>query len=78
MRRRLLLAVALFFVTIGTLTSAYQTLYCVWMTAHPVYRSSEWISRFYLRLGTTIGAGILWLVLLFVLVRKTSKTKSSG
>jgi hypothetical protein len=44
------------------LVSLYQTLFCLWMCAHPAYQSPEWKTRFYIRLSTTVVIGILWLL----------------
>jgi hypothetical protein len=54
---------------LGSLLSGYQTLYCAWMVSHPLYTSSDWVARFYLRLGTTILTAVGGIILLIVLVR---------
>lgn len=37
--------------------STYQTLFCVWMLAHPIYASPEWKTRLVVRMVTTLALG---------------------
>lgn len=46
------------------LISIYQTLFCLWMVAHPVYASPEWHTRLAIRSSTTVALGVLLTVLL--------------
>src|SRR5262245_9869895 len=55
------LPLAIAAVTLGGMVSLYQTLFSLWMTAHPLYHSPAWQHRFYLRLTTTVIIGIVWL-----------------
>jgi hypothetical protein len=58
--------------------SAYQTLFSLWMCAHPVYQSVEWQHRFYLRLITTIIIGVLWLACVIWLVLKKRRSRADA
>jgi len=52
--------VTLVLLTIGGLVSLYQVLFDAWMTAYPFANTSEWRTRFYIRLATTIVIGLFW------------------
>jgi hypothetical protein len=56
-------------VTLGGFFSLYQVLFDVWMTAYPYANTSEWRTRLYIRLTTTIVIGIFWSALAVWLVR---------
>ena len=45
--------------------SVYQTLFCLWMLAHPVYASPEWAKRLEIRLMTTLVIGARRLLSLY-------------
>lgn len=74
--RALLETGALVALTIGAAVSLYQTLFCVWMLAHPLYASSEWKTRLGIRLATTLALGCGMLVV--AIVRWRRKHRSSG
>lgn len=63
--------------TVAGLISLYQTLYCFWMTAHPVYSSLEWKQRFYYRAATTVIIGVGWFGAVAWIVKKRRKNRSS-
>jgi hypothetical protein len=48
---------------LGAFFSANQTLFCIWMTAHPLYSSPVWVARFYLRFATTVTLCTLMILL---------------
>lgn len=61
---------------VGAAISLYQTLFCVWMLAHPLYSSSVWKTRLGIRLATTLalGGGMLFMAS----VRWRRKHRASG
>jgi hypothetical protein len=63
MKRAILAAIAICILSLGGAISLYQTLFCLWMCSHPIYQSSEWQTRFYIRLSTTAVIGLLLLLL---------------
>lgn len=42
---------------VATGFSIYQTLFCLWMLAHPLYASPEWKNLLVIRLLTTLALG---------------------
>jgi hypothetical protein len=58
---RTLAKLAVCILPLAGLVSLYQTLFTLWMCAHPVYQSQEWQTRFYIRLSTTVVIVALWL-----------------
>jgi hypothetical protein len=54
-------AVALCLLSLGIAISAYQTLFCAWMLAHPLYASAEWKARLEIRFATTVGLSAVFL-----------------
>jgi hypothetical protein len=69
LRRKSAASVALVVLTIGGAVSLYQTLFCLWMCAHPLYQSAAWIARFYYRLATTTVVAALWMFVAVWLLR---------
>jgi hypothetical protein len=53
--------------SLGIAVSAYQALFCMWMSAHPVYRSPDWARLFYIRLFTTVIILGCWIATLLKL-----------
>jgi hypothetical protein len=47
----------------------YKTAFSLWMTAHPVYSSDWWRSRFYSNVFLTLGSLIVEVILVLMLVR---------
>jgi hypothetical protein len=54
--------------------STYQTLFCLWMVAHPVYASPEWETRLTIRFFTTLVFG--GLLIFFLLRRRRPKASN--
>jgi hypothetical protein len=70
MKRTTAPAITISVLTIAGFVSLYQTAFCLWMTAHPLYRSPEWQARFYLRFGTTVVIGLAWVCSILWLRRR--------
>jgi hypothetical protein len=61
-RKRTVAKFAVYLLPLLGLVSLYQTLFCLWMTSHPLYKSQAWQTLFYVRLSTTATIGILWVI----------------
>jgi len=62
------------------MVSLYQTLYDLWMCAHPVYKSIEWQELLYVHVAITLLIASLWLLTvwrLFMQRNRTNPPKSS-
>lgn len=75
MQRKALAKVTIWLLTASGAFSLYQTLFCLWMTSHPLYHSTQWTSRFFIRLGTTVVISVLWFVLAIWLFKHREKSK---
>ena len=51
----------------------YQVLFCLWMLAHPVYASAEWLARLEIRLVTAL---VLGGAIVFVAIKRWRKGTS--
>jgi hypothetical protein len=71
--RRIAAWTAFAVLTIGALVAGYQMLFALWMTAYPYSATTEWRSRFYVRLGITLALALLWgAVIVWILRRRRS------
>jgi hypothetical protein len=74
MNRTTLAKVTVCVLTVAGAISVYQTLFCLWMSSHPLYHSPEWTTRFYIRLSTTIVVAVLWLLVGIWLLKHRSRS----
>ncbi|MGA3228117.1 MAG: hypothetical protein ABSC65_30425 [Acidobacteriaceae bacterium] len=61
---------ALFVLTMAGLTTLYQVLFDVWMTAYPFANTNEWRTRLYVRVATFVLIGVFWSALVAWMVRQ--------
>jgi uncharacterized membrane protein len=64
--------------TIGGMIAVYFLLFSIWMTAHPLYDSAAWHTRFYERLAVTALDGLIWICSIVWLVRLTGKATNTA
>lgn len=64
--------------TLAGLFSLYQVMFDVWMTAYPYANTSEWRTRLYIRLATTIVIGLFWSTLAVWLFRHRRSNVKTG
>lgn len=68
-RKRAAALIVLFTLSLCGLISIYQALFDLWMTAYPFANISVWRTRLYLRSGTVVIVGLLWIAVFIWLVR---------
>ena len=70
---RVLRGVVVVMLILWSTTSVYMTLFALWMTAYPFANTSEWKTRFYVRLAITAATGLCWgVVALYFFGRRPS------
>jgi len=67
---------ALFVLTMAGLTTLYQVLFDVWMTAYPFANTNEWRTRLCIRLVTFVVIGFVWSAIVVWLVRHRRKEQN--
>lgn len=64
--------------TLGGIVSVYYLLFSIWMSAHPLYDSDAWHTRYYERLAITALDGLVWIGSILWLLRLSANAERSG